>query len=1616
MPRFAELQQPQAAKETTRETARGRARRANAPDRQSPAASVSNQRMQRKLRNAAKQQKQQEEQPPGPDEKAEAIAELLRGDAEDQSGVARGRLESLPEDERAEVTERVQGKLSEGDRSRASATLAAPAPLTIEPAAAPAEEKQKQQPATEAREQLEQNEEEQLLEKEQDEEPEAEGKEKKKEARRRTPLELLKKAEPATTTPPADETAEAKPEVEPPSVAKAPPQPGAVADPGAAATPEGAPAPEGMEAAPEGKAPAPAPVSGETPAPAEGGAPSAPAQATAGKALEAMGAPAESRAAVSAGGGAAAAKAPAPTPAPAAGGGGGGGGGGGAAALEEEGPESPEAEETEEKMAEAERDEDDSASAEPEPSDEDLSAEKSMEESDTASDAENEEQAKAAAEEEEAAKRAPDEPQAEEEEDAPPAESVELPAAERDAALESLGDGGGAEGGAGGGGGGGGAIADKEEPAPPDVSTAPPAEAMATVSSMKVGQIAGAVASVSAAVDNKVSEKKSDLAADPPSMERPSGAPETKDARGGAEAEGEGAAAEGDVEEVAAEGESVSAEEQLEELPDPGPSPTDDVSTPAVRGSEGGEMSDEDIDNIEAAIDNLPTTDPALAETAGPPPVVELAGEADPAVAEEQRTQLDETTANLETEGAADAAADMGENEIYPVVPDETLTATAGGEGGAGGGSAVEVDDDTAAIVAEEKEGDTVRAEASAAQGEMAQAEADQQTEEAKERTDHDQKVQQAVEENESQQTEQRASAKAEVEAKRGEWTTEQRSMVDQSRTDADSAMTEADSTVEAEQTAADEKAEQEIEAGNEEATTARKDAERDAKQEKKAAESESDGFFGWLASAATSFFNGVISAIGAVFEAARALVKAAIEAAQKAAAAIIDAARNAIIAAIRLAGDALMGLADVLLAGFPELRDRVKGAIKDTVAAAEDAVNELADSLKRGIQELLDALGKALDAVLGLLEKGLKAAVEAVAAAVKGAIAAAKAAIDALATFAQLVRDVAADPGQWLANLGAAIIDGIQNHLWAALKSAVKEWFNAKLEAVLGIGAAIWEVLKKGSITIAQVGQMAFTALKAAIPMMLIQLLVEKLVAMIVPAAGAVMAIVEGLQAAWGTVSQIIAAIGKFITFLKAVKTGGAGPQFAAAVASAAVAVIEFVSNWLLAKLITPAKKVGGKVKAMAGRIMAKLKKLGQKIARAARKVVGKIKKGLKKLGKKLGLGKKKGKKSRTKKDKAKAQDRLDKAVRELVPKIKGMSRKGLSGLLLRPRLFAWKTMYRLTRLSLDTSGEQATVRMAANPEATPQVGYVAKGEFLRRLTYECAKELVHDDPTVAATAAGMTGKGTKANPINVPAGPGIPALVKLSEEGKLPGFTSAKQRTFSHDGVSVVETPGQGRDPRNAFVEGIGTYRGLPRALSRMRKGTDMTEADMAIALRTFTQSGVVDPRLKGKEGSLAAMRHLMFGREGMRGPQALVQSMMTMDMIASGASSERDAFRRFKPEMRGRFAKGGTGGGNLAYTMAGSSRASRRLYSEIADPNSRAAKTKKRRSFAARRMAARESRQIAAWIATEFGPQALIYVDKATAERELKRIILERLRQFYLSSQNVIQEPLSGAEGDD
>ena len=358
-------------------------------------------------------------------------------------------------------------------------------------------------------------------------------------------------------------------------------------------------------------------------------------------------------------------------------------------------------------------------------------------------------------------------------------------------------------------------------------------------------------------------------------------------------------------------------------------------------------------------------------------------------------------------------------------------------------------------------------------------------------------------------------------------------------------------------------------------------------------------------------------------------------------------------------------------------------------------------------------------------------AAVDIASQGVQGAISIAKAAVDAVGAFSVLAKDIASSPGQWLSNLGAGAQDGVRNHLWGAFQTAMKEWFNQKVEEVLGLGLTVWKVLNQGGIKTDEVGKMAWEGIKSAIPPALIQILIEKVISMIVPAAGAVLAIIEGLQAAWGTVSRVIQAFDRFMGFLKAVKTGQSGPQFGAALAAAGVVLIDFVSNWLLKRVRGAASKVAAKIKKIAKKIGRKLKaatkKLGRKFGKLKDKYFGK--KGDK------GKGKEDDRKDKKEDKDRNNQEKLDKAVRELQPKVNALLGRGVSGIRLKAQLALWRVQHRLNRLYLQQEGADSFQIVAqVNPKANVLKGFSPTDREILRIVNKIGQEMLNSPEAIAA------------------------------------------------------------------------------------------------------------------------------------------------------------------------------------------------------------------------------------------------------------------------------------------
>jgi len=946
----------------------------------------------------------------------------------------------------------------------------------------------------------------------------------------------------------------------------------------------------------------------------------------------------------------------------------------------------------------------------------------------------------------------------------------------------------GAGGGCGGGGGGAGGEAEPvtAEAAPTATDTSP-AGAVGSVASLRASARPAALESAGTVATGEVSGIQDELAAGPPSIERPSGVPAGRDASipPAALPAPSGAAKHDPAELDNATGGTVPEERKLPPLP---ASVTSAVASPSLAGDT--KITKADVSKVQKAVGSLPTSDPALDASAGPAPEMVLDGEADPNRVTTQATGVVTTTTDLQTEANSDIVADFGDRDIYPVVPKETLTAKidvssiaiAPKSGTADGGKAEPVVIDR---LAEEKSGPADRAAIATEASGMTTGRTSYDDDSTESRDKAKQDLDDAVKDNAAAQRGERQSAASAADSSRQAWVDETAKTSKDTRDASTTATDKAETSISTAKADAKKDAKTAVADGNTKIKTARTDAEKDAKDKKAEAKRKSSGggFFSWLGSKVKSFFNKVKAAIKKTFDAARKLVDKAVKAAQKLAVAAIDAGRDLAIKAIEAGGKALKAAGDIALAGFPNAREKWRATIDKGVDASKKAVNKLADGLKAAALAILDFLGKALKAYLSALEKLYTMAVEAVESVVQGAIKFAKAVADTFGEFLAIAADVARNPLSWLKKLGSGAANGAKNCTWPSLKTAVKTWFREKVEALVGVGKAVFDVLLKGCINFAQVAKMAWSAIKASLPVVLVQLLVEKLVAMLIPAGGALSLIIDGLRAAWGAANRILAAFQAFIAFLKSVRSGQSAPKFGSMVGAAATAVLDFLSNFVLQRIMGAGKKVGAALKATAGKIMAQLKRAAAAAKRVAgkamgaakkagksaigaakvagKKAVGVVKAGAKKAGRAIaktkvgkaviagvkGIGRgarkvmDKGKKALDKRRQKKAakskkppkkketpQQKLDRIVTKIQPTIQNWATRGVGGRWFNLKLAGLRRWHRLRALDIEGTVGPIEVVARVNPRRRVVRALKRKGERLREMVYEVASELERD------------------------------------------------------------------------------------------------------------------------------------------------------------------------------------------------------------------------------------------------------------------------------------------------
>ncbi|MCX4910042.1 DUF4157 domain-containing protein [Streptomyces sp. NBC_00878] len=739
----------------------------------------------------------------------------------------------------------------------------------------------------------------------------------------------------------------------------------------------------------------------------------------------------------------------------------------------------------------------------------------------------------------------------------------------------------------------------------PNLSQVSPEAGLSTAAKLKPHKALQAMGGVGGAVDRTVGDEHKQLASAPPSMERPAGAPQTLEGKPKADAPAQYSqdpAKKSDApeqEKAEAKGEKKpEGQIEAEKAEEPGGWDTFMMGLGFVGGKLvngvaslfGADEPVVDPQELAAKFAGLPTKDDALKEAqAGNAPGVEMKGAAE-SKAGEQGQAVDALGQETVATGRDDAGRPMGENQVYPDAPKEQLQGKVPGqEGGKGGGgpgggaSTGAVPAEAASEVAEHDRGPQVQAAFSQGQKGVSESRQTKDRDFRDSQQKHKRQVDGEVGKNTATQTGERAKAEAEVGGQRTDWRKEQDEELkklgtkktdrhDKVRKDVKEREDKTDDDVTKEKTDSDKKIQ-------DKATQ----AESDAKNKTDTAAEDSGNWiskaFDWIKQKVIEIKNAIVRIIRAARDAVVNFIKNFKENVER----WINEARKFIVDAVKNLINDLIEFAKAMVKAIVELANRIRKFITDLIAAAIAFVTKLAARLKQIITDLLNAIAKVLSDILNILKKMLMDVIKAVVDAVKTVLEYASKLLGALGEFMMIAVDFLSDPGGWLGGAKNSAVDGAKNHLFREVQAAVKQWFQSKIEEIIGVPKAILDKLIKGGFTLEKILKETWDAVVPMLPFIIGEIVITKVIAKLIPGPGWVMAVIDAVRTAIGALSEILRAMGAVITWLKAVRQGGAGILFAKAVAAGIVALLELAYEALLSGIGKYVAKVGRRLKGVA-------------------------------------------------------------------------------------------------------------------------------------------------------------------------------------------------------------------------------------------------------------------------------------------------------------------------------------------------------------------------------------------------------------------------------------------------
>src|SRR5882672_8168149 len=217
---------------------------------------------------------------------------------------------------------------------------------------------------------------------------------------------------------------------------------------------------------------------------------------------------------------------------------------------------------------------------------------------------------------------------------------------------------------------------------------------------------------------------------------------------------------------------------------------------------------------------------------------------------------------------------------------------------------------------------------------------------------------------------------------------------------------------------------------------------------------------------------------------------------------------------------------------------------------------------MRRELNQRREQAVKAVDDALKQIQSENEALIDKI----KNAI---KALIDALGRFLVLMAKITRmGVGTFIGEAASQALHGIRNHLWDELKQAFNDWIESKfaiIQMLLNIPPNIIEMLTQLASTFFSTFIDNLPEMMPVIAVAAMTWLATQLAAKLIPGAGAIMAVIDGIRAAWSFVQNFLAAAAAFYEFVVIVADRGNGAvQFAKALARGIIAALEALLTFL--------------------------------------------------------------------------------------------------------------------------------------------------------------------------------------------------------------------------------------------------------------------------------------------------------------------------------------------------------------------------------------------------------------------------------------------------------------------